>query len=214
MTETRESDKGPYWDFFSKVPKDSFDFVFGGMDMFNKMTKACMDYAQSAAKGKPEELFKAWSDSMTSVYKDMSEMLAKSIKMPGMPPFMGKPPWADSLDAWQQMLKDASVGLTPPQAGIEEFIRFSRGWQKGYMKLLDAWLGCLEKMSEAYKAVEEKKLEPEKVWRSCIESSQELMEAYVAFATEQTKAYFAFWESLMPDAKSARKGKAKEKKSV
>jgi hypothetical protein len=217
MSFSTESGKGPYWDFFSKLPKDSFEFMFGGIEMYNKMTKAWTDYVQSAAKGKPEDLFKAWSESMTGVYKDMSEMFAKSFKMPGMPSIMGKPPWGDAFDVLQQLLKETPVGLIPPQEGIEEFIKFSRGWQKGYMKLLDAYLGCLEKTSEAYKSVEEKGLEPEKVWKSCLESSQGLTEAWVSFATEQTKAYFAFWESLMPKAKgSAKKGgvKAKEGKTV
>ncbi|HVO67957.1 MAG TPA: hypothetical protein VMT12_15880 [Syntrophales bacterium] len=212
MTSSTGSEKGPYWDFFSKLPKDGFEFMFGGMDMYNKMTKAWMDYAQSAAKGKPEDLFKAWSDAMTGVYKDMSEMLAKSFKMPGLPPIMGKLPWGDPFEAWQQLLKEAPVGFMPPQEGIEEFIKFSRGWQKGYMKLLDAWLGCLEKTSEAYKSFEEKGIEPEKIWKSCLESSQGLLEAWVSFATEQTKAYYAFWESLMPKAKgTAKKGGAKTK---
>jgi hypothetical protein len=212
MTFSRESEKGPYWDFFSKLPKDSFEFMFGGIEMYNKMTKAWMDYVGSAAKGKPEDLFKAWSESMTGVYKDMSEMFAKSFKMPGMPPIMGKPPWGDALDAWQQLLKEAPVGLIPPQEGIEEFIKFSRGWQEGYTKVLDAWLNSLEKTSEAYKSAGEKGIEPEKVWKSCLESSQGLLEAWVSFATEQTKAYFEFWESLMPKAKgSAKKGGAKTK---
>ena len=212
MTSSKENEKGPYWDFYSKLPKDSFEFMFGGADMYNKMTKAWTDYVQSAAKGKPEDFFKAWSDSMTGVYKDMSEMFAKTFKMPGMPPFMGKPPWGDALDMWQKMLEDMPAGLIPPQEGIEEFTKFSKGWQKGYMNLMDAWLGCLEKTSEAYKATGEKGIEPEKVWKSCLESSQGLMEAWVSFATEQTKAYFAFWESLMPKAKGpAKKGGAKTK---
>ena len=212
MTFSKEGEKGQYRDFFSKLPKDSFEFMFGGADMYNKMTKAWMDYVGSTAKGKPEDFFKAWSDSMTGVYKDMSEMFAKSFKMPGISPFMGKPPWGDALDAWQQMLKDMPAGFIPPQEGIEEFISFSRGWQKGYMNLLDAWLGCLENTSEAYKKVEEKGIEPEKVWKSCLESSQGLLEAWVSFATEQTKAYFALWETLMPKAKgSAKKGGAKTK---
>jgi hypothetical protein len=80
------------------------------------------------------------------------------------------------------------------------------------MKFLDAWLGCLEKTSEAHKTAGEKGIEPEKVWKSCLESSQGLLEAWASFATEQTKAYFAFWESLMPKAKgSAKKGGAKTK---
>ena len=212
MSSSTESEKGLSWDFFSKLPKDSFEFMFGGVEMYNKMTKAWTDYVQSAAKGKPEELFKAWSDLMTGVYKDMSEMLAKSFKVPGISSIMGKPPWGDAFDVLQQLLKETPVGLIPPQEGIEEFIKFSRGWQKGYMKLLDAYLGCLEKTSEAYKSVEEKGLEPEKVWKSCIESSQGLLEAWVSFATEQTQAYFLFWESLMPMAKvSVKKGGSKTK---
>ena len=212
MSFSTESGKGPYWDFFSKLPKDSFEFMFGGIEMYNKMTKAWTDYVQNVGKGKPEELFKAWSDSMTGVYKDMSETLAKSFKVPGISSFMGKPPWGDAFDVLQQLLKETPVGLIPPQEGIEEFIKFSRGWQKGYMKLLDAYLGCLEKTSEAYKSVEEKGLEPEKVWKSCLESSQGLMEAWVSFATEQTTAYFAFWDSLMPKAKGpAKKGGEKTK---
>jgi hypothetical protein len=212
MTFSKESEKGPSWDFFARLPKDSFEFMFGGADMYNKMTKAWMDYVESAGKGKPDELFKAWSDSMTGVHKDMSEMFAKSFKMPPMPPFMGKPPWGDALEVWQQLLKEAPAGFIPPQEGIEEFIKFSRGWQKGYMKLLDARLGCLEKTSEAYKSFEEKGMEPEKVWKSCLESSQGLLEAWASFATEQTKAYLAFWESLMSKAKgSAKKGGAKTK---
>jgi hypothetical protein len=213
MTFSKESEKGAYWDLFSKLPKDTFEFMFGGIEMYNKMTKAWMDYVESAAKGKPEELFKAWSDSMTGVCKDMSEMFAKSFKMPGMPPFMGKPPWGDALDVWQKLMKETPAGLIPPKEGIEEFIKFSRGWQKGYMKLLDAWLGCLEKTSEAYKSIEEKGMGPEKLWKSCLESSHGLLEAWVSFATEQTKAYFAFWESLMPKVRASAKkggGKAKE----
>ena len=211
MTFTKESEKGIYWDFFSKLPKD-FEFMFGGMEMYNKMTKAWMDYVQSAAKGKPEELFKAWSDAMTGVYKDMSDMFANTFKLPGMSPFMGKPPWGAGVEVLQQLMKDAPVGLMPPQEGIEEYIKFSRGWQKGYAKLMDAWLACLEKTSEAYKSIEEKGLEPEKVWKSCLESSQGLLEAWVSFATEQTKAYFSFWESLMPKVKGpAKKGSAKPK---
>ncbi len=212
MSFSSQSEKGPYWDFFSKLPKDSFEFMFGGVDMYNKMTKAWMDYAQSAAKGKPEDLFRAWSDSMTGVYKDMTEMFAKSFKMPGISPMMGKPPWGDALDCWQQLLKEAPVGLVPPQEGIEEFIKFSRGWQEGYMKVLDAWLSSLEKTSEAYKSSGEKGIEQEKVWKSCLESSQGLLEAWVSFATEQTKAYFEFWESLMLKGKSSvKKGRAKTK---
>ena len=211
MAEGKEGEKGPYWDFYSKLPKDSFEFMFGGADMYNKMTKAWMDYVQSAAKGKPEDFFKAWSDSMTGMYKDMSEMFTKTFKLPGMPPFMGKAPWGDAMDMWQKMLEDMPAGVIPPQEGLEEFIKFSKSWQKGYTKLMDAWMGCLEKTSEAYKATEDKGIEPEKVWKSCLESSQGLMEAWVSFATEQTKAYFAFWEALMPKAKGPAKKGAKTK---
>ncbi len=204
-------EKGPFGDFFSKLPKDSFEFMFGGADMYNKMTKAWMDYVQGAAKGKPEEFFKAWTDAMQGVYKDMSEMFAKSFKLPGTSPFMSKPPWGDVFDVWQQMLKELPPGLVPPQEGIDEFIKFSRGWQKGYMKLLEVWLGCLEKTSEAYKSAE-KGIDAEKVWKGCLESSQGLFEAWASFATEQSKAYYAFWESMVPKVKAAaKKGGAKPK---
>jgi hypothetical protein len=54
MTFSKESEKGPSWEFFARLPKDSFEFMFGGIEMYNKMTKAWMDYAESAGKGKPD----------------------------------------------------------------------------------------------------------------------------------------------------------------
>lgn len=192
--------------------KDVFEVLFGCIEMYNKMTKPWMEYTENIGKDKPEELLKAWSDSITGVYKDMTEMLAQSSKLPGIFSIMEKPPWGNAFVVWQQLMKEVPATRMPPHEGIEEFIKFSRGWQKEQMKLFDAWIDWIEKASKACKSVEGKGSEPEKVWKSCLESYQGLLEARISFATEQTKACFAFWESLMPKTKGpAKQGTAKTK---
>ncbi|MBM4272205.1 MAG: hypothetical protein FJ139_08640 [Deltaproteobacteria bacterium] len=214
MSFSSQGEKGPYWDIFAKMPRESFELMFGGIEIYNKMSKAWMENVELLARGKPEDALKFWTESSKDIFKGMTEMFAKTAKAFGISPLAAAPPWADFPDTLQGLMSAAPFGLPSSQQGIEEFIKFTRGWQDSYIRMSDAWINYLEKNAEFYKTGMEKGAAPEKIWRDCMESTEGLLKAWVNFVTEQTRAYFELWKSLLPKEKApAKRAAAKPKES-
>jgi hypothetical protein len=147
----------------------------------------------------------------------MFEMSARPFRMLGFPtPAVappGKSPWEEAFKPWQSFLTTMPVGVVPPYQSLEEFVNFSRGWQESYAKMYNAWLQSLEKMAEASKAKEEKGEDAAKIWKAWMESTESFLESWSSFVSEQSKAFFQLWKSMMPtQAKKASK-KTKEEQA-
>jgi hypothetical protein len=207
-----QEDKGPWGDFFARWPKEGFDMMSKGLDMYGKMTKAWMEAAETSAKDKPEDIMKKWSDSFGGIYKDLFEMFTQPMKMYGFSPSFDKAPWDETFRTWQQSFSSMPVGAVPSFQGIDEFVKFSRGWQDSYAKVYSAWLSNLEKMAEAYRSGGAKGEEPEKVMKACMDSTETFIDEWSNFVAGQTRAYFQLWKSLFGKEKAApKKGGAKVK---
>lgn len=90
---------------------------------------------------------------------------------------------------------------------MDEFIDCSKSWQSNYIKLQDAWIECLEKVSEAYKSGGDSEQQAKKVMKACMEFCEGFMSLWRQFAQDQTKALFRFSNSL-------RKQKEQEEKNI
>jgi len=218
MSYSSQSERVPYWEMYSKLPTESFELMFRGLDIYNKMYKAWADFAELSSKGKAEDMMKAWSDSFTDIYKDMFEMFARPFRMLGFPTPAGfalseKSPWEEAFKTWQGLLTTTPVGVVPPYQGLEEFVKFSRGWQESYAKMHNAWLQSLEKMAEASKAKEEKGEDAQKIWKAWMESTESFLESWSSFVSEQSKAFFQLWKSMMPKEVKKAPKKTKEEQA-
>lgn len=208
-----QDEKGAWGDFFARWPKEGFDMMSKGLDMYGKMNKAWMEMAESSSREKPEDMMKKWSDSFGGIHKDLFEMFTQPFKMFGFPPAFDKAPWEEAFRTWQQSFSTMPVGTVPPMQGIDEFVKFTRGWQESYAKVYSAWLDNLEKMAEAYRAVKDRGEEPDKIMKVCLDSTETFMEEWSKFVAGQTRAYFQMWKSLYGKEKAAPKKagpKAKE----
>ncbi len=208
-----QDEKGLWGDFFSRWPKEGFEMMSKGLEMYGKMSKAWMDMAESSSKDKPEEVMKKWSDSFGGIYKDLFDMFTQPFKMFGFPPAFDKAPWEEAFRTWQQSFSSMPVGTIPPMQGIDEFVKFTRGWQESYAKVYTVWLDNLEKMAEAYRSVKEKGEEPDKLMKVCLDSTETFFDEWSKFVSGQTRAYFQLWKSLYGKEKTSTKkaaAKAKE----
>jgi hypothetical protein len=207
-----QDEKGAWGDLFARWPKEGFDMMSKGLDMYGKMTKAWMDMAETSGKEKPEDIMKKWSDSFGGMYKDLSEMYTQPFKMFGFPPAFDRAPWEEAFKTWQQSFSSMPMGAVPPFQGIDEFVKFSRGWQESYMKVYSSWIDSLEKMAEAYRTGKEKGEEADKIMKVCLDSTEAFVDEWSRFLSGQTRSYFQLWKSLFGKEKAApKKGAAKVK---
>ncbi len=207
-----QDEKGAWGDLFARWPKEGFDMMSKGLDMYGTMTKAWMDMAETSGKEKPEEVMKKWSDSFGGIYKGLFEMFTQPFKMYGFPPAFDKAPWEEAFRNWQQSFSSMPIGAIPSFQGIDEFVKFSRGWQESYMKVYTSWMDSLEKMAEAYRSGKEKGEEADKIMKVCLDSTETFVDEWSRFVSGQTRSYFQLWKSLYGKEKAApKKGGTKVK---
>ena len=211
-----QGDKWPFGDFSTQWPKEGFEMMTKGLDMYNKMTKSWMEMMETSNKAKPEEAMKQWTDAFGGIYKDMFEMFSQPFKMFGVSPFPEKMNWEEPFRQWQQMLSSAMPGgavpAVPSYQGIDDFVKFSRGWQESYAKVFTSWLDSVEKMAGACRTGMEKGDEPDKVVKACMESTEAFFDEWTKFVTGQTKAFFQLWKTAYAKEKpAAKKGAPKGK---
>ncbi|MFB3925455.1 MAG: hypothetical protein ACE14T_05320 [Syntrophales bacterium] len=204
------TEKGMKWDTFFKLPKETFELMSNGFDMYNRITKSWMDYIDLTSRGRPEDLMKNWMESYRNIYKDMFDMFSKPFKITE---GSEKTPWQGAFETWQQLLSKAPAGRLTPENGIEEFIKFSRQWQESYMKVFNAWLDFLEKAAASYKADKEKGAAPEDIWKSCLKSSEDFLQQWTQFVSEQTKAFFRLQSAVAEEkeVQPEKKGASRKK---
>jgi len=197
------------WDSFLKFPKESFELVTGGFEMYNRMMKSWMDYIEMSSKGETAGLSKDWMESYRNISAEILSSYSKPFQALGIKGMEGKNPWEEVIKVWRQSLGGAPAGLFSSEAGMDELVRISRNWQENYTKVFNSWLALFEKTAEAYKAGKERGEDPEKIWKSCLKTSEEFLEAWTAFMAEQAKTFFQ-WRSL-PGDKDAPKKEARKK---
>jgi hypothetical protein len=181
---------------YSKMSKESIEMLFQGLDMYNKITRSWLEFAELSYKQKPEDILKTWTESFTGIYKDLIEMSSRPFRLMGLPNLPGKASWEEVFKTWQKFVESAPMGMVPPQEGMEEYIKLSKEWQENYSKFYNAWLDYLQKMGETYKSTMERSGDGQML-KSSLESSESLMDAWVSFVTTETKELFQYWKSMM-----------------
>ncbi|HPL63987.1 MAG: hypothetical protein PHG91_06915 [Syntrophales bacterium] len=183
------------WDSFFKFPKESFELVTGGFEMYNRMMKSWMDYIEMSSSGETADMSKNWMENYRNLSADILSSYSKPFQTLGIKGMEGKNPWEDLIKAWRKSLEGSPAGLFPAESGMDELVRISKSWQENYTKVFNSWLTLFEKTADAYKSGKERGEDPEQVWKSCLKTSEDFLEAWTAFVAEQAKTFFQ-WQAL------------------
>jgi hypothetical protein len=174
---------------------EAFKIMFQGFDMYNKVINASLDFLELASKGKTADIMGNWKDLTSNIYKDYFEALSSPLKMFAEQSFMEKMSWEEPLNAWNKLLEKSPIGVKAPFAEIEDYIKFTKDWQKRCTKLHNTWISCLEKTADVMKSSLEKGELQDKVFLTCMESTEDFMEDWLAFLSEHARAHFKLLKS-------------------
>ncbi|MFB3925871.1 MAG: hypothetical protein ACE14T_07425 [Syntrophales bacterium] len=181
---------------YAKFSREGFELMFQGLDMYNKITKSLLDYAELLYKRKPEDIAKVWAESLSSTYKDLLDMSLRPLRMLGIQDMPGKESWDAVFNTWQKFLDSVPVVMAPPKEGIDESVKLSREMHEHFSRLYSAWLDYVQRMGSIYKAASEKKGDGQTL-RDSLESSENLMNAWASFVNEEGKDLFRYWKSMV-----------------
>ncbi len=200
----------PVMDHYARWSKDSFDMISKGMSMYNKMSAAWIDVAEGSPKEKADDMLKKWGEALSGAYNELFEMYTHPLKMFGTSPAPGKEAWENAFAGWQKMFSSAAVGSAPPAADADNFMNFSKSWFEGYSKIVQSWVGSMQKMGEACKSTLGEGEKPESAMNVCTSISDQFLKDWSAFVSEQGQSFMALWKSRLPVEKQEQKKGKKE----
>jgi hypothetical protein len=192
----------------STFPKEGHELMKQGLEIYSKMTKTWMDLVQLSSKDKPADVMKSWLESLASANKDIFGMFTSTLKMPDLWLTPENAKWDEVFNSLQKSLTAFSFDGTPPFQGVGDFVKFSSGWQESYNKFVFTWLECLQKMAGSYKAGDEEKARAE-----FFDASEEFLNKWSSFMTEQTKVLFLLWKTSVIKARETAEKKEPKKKA-
>jgi hypothetical protein len=152
---------------------------------------------------------KSWLESLASANKDIFGMFTRTLQAPTFPAMQGNANWDEVFNSLQKSLTAFSCDAKPPFQGVDEFVAYSSEWQESYNKFTLTWLECLQKMAASYKAGDE-----EGALAEYFDASEDFLNRWSSFMTDQAKALFHLWKTSVIKAKEAAEKKGPGKKEA
>jgi hypothetical protein len=190
--------KMPFSEQHDKWRNESAELLRNGFNMYNKMINAWLN----ACGESPEERSGVTVDAWFEWFSDFNMIMYNALPDPLNMTRHTRTTGSDSREAlfnyWKKFLHASPSDPAFLQHGIDEFIERSIAWQKNYIKFHDAWIKCLEKVSDAYKSGGDSSQQARKAVKACMESCEEFMGLWRQYAQKQAEELFRFSKSL-PD---------------
>jgi len=188
--------KMPFSELHDKWRKESAELLHDGFNMYNKMINAWLNAGRESSEERSGVAADAWFEWFSDFYKIMFNALPDPLNMSRHTRTTGSDSREALFNYWKKFLCASPSDPSFFLLGIDEFIDRSKAWQKNYIKFHDAWIKCLEKVSDAYKSGGDSSQQATKAMKACMESCEEFMGLWRQYAKKQTEELFRFSKSL------------------
>lgn len=179
-----------------KWRKESAELLHEGFNTYNKMMNAWLNAGRESSEERSGVAADAWFEWFSDFYNIMFNALPDPLNMTRYMRTTGSDSREALFNYWKKFLCASPSDSTILLRGIDEFINRSKAWQKNYIKFHDAWIKCLEKVSEAYKSGGDSSQQSKKAMKACMDSCEEFMSLWRQYAQKQAEELFSFSKSL------------------
>lgn len=174
----------------SRLPRQGFELMFQGMDLYNRMIRYWMDSAEMSLRGKPDDAAKNISDTYSNVFRESINQFFKPLQSVANP--------SELFRIWQNFFSTSLFGMVPQQIGVNRLTDFSKLQQDRINKLANSWIDYLSNMGEAYNRGLEGKGDGQIV-RQSLDKSESLLNSWLSFVTEESRDSFRVLRSSIED---------------
>ncbi|MEN6463688.1 MAG: hypothetical protein ABFD62_00760 [Syntrophaceae bacterium] len=174
----------------SRLPRQGFELMFQGMDLYNRMIRYWMDSAEMSLRGKPDDAAKNISDTYSNVFRESINQFFKPLQSVANP--------SELFRIWQNFFSTSLFGMVPQQIGVNRLTDFSKLQQDRINKLANSWIDYLSNMGEAYNKSIEGKGDGQIV-RQSLDKSESLLNSWLSFVTEESRDSFRVLRSSIED---------------
>ncbi len=174
----------------SRLPRQGFELIFQGMDLYNRMIRYWMDSAEMSMRGKPDESAKNISDTYSNVFRESINQFFKPLQSVANP--------SELFRIWQNFFSASLFGLVPQQIGVNRLTDFSRLQQDRLNRLANSWIDYLSNMGEAYNKGVEGKGDGQTI-RQSLDRSESLLDSWLSFIAEESRGGFRVLRSSIEE---------------
>ncbi len=174
----------------SRLPRQGFELMFQGMDLYNRMIRYWMDSTESTLRSKPDDAARNISDTYSNVFRESISQFFKPMQSVANP--------SELFRIWQNFFSTSIFGMVPQQIGVNRLTEFSRLQQDRLNRLVNSWIDYLNNMGEAYSKSVEGKGDGQIV-RQTLDRSESLLDSWLSFITEESRDSFRVIRSSIED---------------
>lgn len=174
----------------SRLPRQGFELMFQGMDLYNRMIRYWMDSAEMTLRGKPDESAKNISDTYANVYRESLNQFFKPLQSVANP--------SELFRVWQSFFSTSLFGMIPQQVGVNRLTDFTRLQQDRINRLANSWIDYLNNLGEAYNKGVEGKGDGQMI-KQTLDRSESLLDSWLSFITEESRDSFRMLRSSIEE---------------
>jgi hypothetical protein len=174
----------------SRLPRQGFELMFQGMDMYNRMIRYWMDSAEMTLRGKPDESAKNITDTYSNVFRESINQFFKPMQSVANP--------SELFRIWQNFFSSSIFGMVPQQIGVNRLTDFSKLQQDRLNRLVTSWIDYLSSMGEAYSKGVEGKGDGQ-IIKQTLDKSESLLDSWLSFISEESRDSFRVLRSSIED---------------
>jgi len=195
--ERKREGEGSRQEDVSRIPKQGFEIMFQGLDMYNRMIRYWMDSAEMTLRGKPDDAARNISDTYSNVFRESISQLFKPLQSVANP--------SELFRVWQNFFSTSLFSMVPQQLGINRLTDFSRLQQNRINKLSNSWIDYLSSLGEAYNKGREGKGNGQLV-KKTLDKSESLLDSWLSFVTEESRDSFRMLKSSIEEQVKSQQG--------
>jgi len=192
---------------FGNISKRGLEAASQGFDLYTKTMKSLFGIVLPSQKDDQEDILKAWSNAAFGNKNKIVDVFVNALKAFGSPIPDGFK-WAEDVtNTWKNMSK-GEIPLPSLQQSREASDALLKNWIKNSETFFIDMQDCLKQFMNTQQSVMLKGNDPQQIYKVCIDSSEECYNAIVrarhSFTVEQSKAYFEFLNSFLPENQEVR----------
>lgn len=174
----------------TRMPRQGFELMFQGLDLYNRMIRYWMDSAEITMRGKPDESARNITDTYANVFRESMNQFFKPLQSVANP--------SELFRIWQNFFSTSLFGMVPQQVGVNRLTDFSRLQQDRLNRLANSWIDYLSNLGEAYNKGVEGKGDGQMI-RQTLDRSESLLDSWLSFITEESRDGFRVLRSSIEE---------------
>lgn len=174
----------------TRMPRQGFELMFQGLDLYNRMIRYWMDSAEITMRGKPDESARNITDTYANVFRESINQFFKPLQSVANP--------SELFRIWQNFFSTSLFGMVPQQVGVNRLTDFSRLQQDRLNRLANSWIDYLSNLGEAYNKGVEGKGDGQMI-RQTLDRSESLLDSWLSFITEESRDGFRVLRSSIEE---------------